>query len=153
MIQKSFPLAVVLALSAELAQAQEYVRPDCLGVVQPSASLKFDTPEHAIWYRRFWTGSCRNLPMMQCMPGNPNWNDVVGKLVKRGRPDQSATILSTACRMGQTIGHEWSRERAVRRISTDDLKTYMATLDEAPDVTTGLSRVELKVKTAMAGAR
>ena len=153
MIQKSVLFVVVFAMAASLVQAQEYVRPDCLGVVQPSAGLKFDTAEHATWYRRFWTGSCKSLPMMQCMPGNPNWNDVVAKLVKRGRPDQAAAITATACRMGQTIGQEWSRERDVRRISTADLKTYMATLDEAPDVTTGLSRVELKVKTAMAAAR
>lgn len=149
MIQKSFPLAVIIALAATVAQAQEYVRPDCLGVVQPSAGLKFDTPVHATWYRRFWTGSCKNLPMMQCMPGNPNWNDVVGKLVKRGRPDQAAAIISTACKMGQTIGQEWSRGKAVRRINTDDLKTYMATLDDAPDVTTGLSRVQLRIDTAL----
>jgi hypothetical protein len=150
---KPFLPAVALALCAVSAQAQEFVRPECAGVVQASTQLKFDSVEHANWYRRFWTGNCKSLPALQCMPGSPHWNDIVTKLVKKGRPDQASFITQAACRMGQTIGHEWSREKAIRRISTADLKTYLTTLDAAPDVPTGLSRVELRVKTAMAGAR
>ena len=151
MIARPTPLAFAVALVASAVSAQEYVRPDCLGVVQASAGLKFESVEHAHWYRRFWTGSCRNLPALRCMPGSPNWNDVVGELVKKARPDQTGQITATACRMGQAIGHEWSRAKPVRRIDTNDLKAFMTTLDQAPDVPTGLSRVDLRVKTALAG--
>jgi hypothetical protein len=153
MIARSFPLAVTLALTAMAVQAQEFVRPECLGVVHASAGLKFDSVEHANWYRRFWTGSCRNLPAMRCMPGSPNWNGVVTELLKKGRADQAPAITTAACRMGEIIGHEWSREKAIRKINTDDLKAFMATLDTAPDVATGLNRVEVRVKLALAGAR
>jgi hypothetical protein len=146
---KPFLAATVLSLCAASAQAQEFVRSECVGVVQVSARMTFDSAEHRNWYRRFWTGDCKSLPALRCMPGSPNWNDVITKLVKKGRADQAPAITTAACRMGETIGHEWAREKAVRRIDTADLKAFLVTLDTAPDVTTGLSRVELRVKTAL----
>jgi len=153
MIARSFPLAVVLSLMAMTAQAQEFVRAECLGVVQASARLPYDSAQQSLWYRRFWTGDCKGLPMMTCVPGNPNWNDMISKLVKKGAPAQGPSITTAACKMGEIIGHEWSREKAIRKINTNDLKAFMVTLDTAPDVTTGLQRVELRVKEAMAGAK
>lgn len=147
---KSFLPAVALSLVALSAQAQEFVRPDCLSVVRPSAGLTFENPEHRNWYRRFWTGDCRDLPKLRCMPGSPNWNDVVSKLVKKGQPAQAASVTASACRLGQTMGYEWARPKPVRRIDTDDLKSYLAALDSAPDVTTGLTRVDGRVKAALA---
>lgn len=150
MFAKPFFTALGLTMVAASAQAQEFVRPDCRAFVQPSASLAFDTPEHRNWYRRFWTGDCHSLPALRCMPGAPNWNDTVTKLVKKGRPDQAAAVTAHACRLGQAIGHEWARDKPVRRINTNDLRAYFAALDSAPDVTTGMARVDLRVKTALA---
>lgn len=150
MSAKSFPLALAVALAAASAQAQEFVRPDCRGLVQPSAGLAFETAEHRNWYRRFWTGDCHGLPALRCVPGSPNWNDTVARLVKKGRPDQAAAITAQACRLGQVIGHEWSRPKPVRRIDIHDLKTYFAAVDSAPDVAGGLARVEARVKAALA---
>jgi hypothetical protein len=149
MKSRSFLAATILMFAATAAQAQEFVRADCRGVVQASTQVKFDSPQHANWYRRFWTGSCKDLPKLQCMPGSPNWNDVITRLTKKGRVDQAPAITTAACRMGQLIGHEWAREKAVRRIDTADLKTFLATLDTSPDVPTGLQRVETRVKTAL----
>jgi hypothetical protein len=81
------PVFAVALLAAQAVQAQEFVRDDCRGVVAPSAAQKYDTPEHARWYKRFWTGDCDHL--MFCFPGSPNWNDIVGKLLVKGGPSQS----------------------------------------------------------------
>ena len=75
---------VVALVSATVARADEFVRADCRAVVAPSAGLRYDTPEHARWYKRFWTGACDHLPF--CFPGSPNWNEIVGKLLVQGGP-------------------------------------------------------------------
>ena len=68
--RKTALLAAMAFGLASAAQAQDYVRADCRGLVNP-ASLRFDTPEHVRWYKRFWTGDCDHLPL--CFPGSPNW--------------------------------------------------------------------------------
>jgi hypothetical protein len=142
--------SLAVTLAAASAQAQEFIRADCRNFVTPSASLAFDGAEHRKWYRRFWTGSCHNLPVLRCVPGSPNWNDTVAQLVSRGRADQAAAITAQACPLGQAIGHEWARDKAVRRIDTNDLRSYFADLDRAPDVVTGMTRVDRRVRAALA---
>jgi hypothetical protein len=71
------------------------------------------------WYKRFWTGDCDHLNM--CLPGAPNWNDIVGKLLVKGGPTERAVLLPKACRLGQLIGLEWSRDKKIRKIDTGDL--------------------------------
>jgi hypothetical protein len=115
-------LLMVLAFGlAGAAQAQDYVRADCRAQLDP-ASLRFDTPLHQRWYRRFWTGDCDHLPM--CFSGSPNWNDIVGKLLIRGGPAEQAALLPKACRLGQMIGLEWARDKKIRRIDTGDLHAF-----------------------------
>jgi hypothetical protein len=146
----SILVAFTLTLIAVSAQAQEFVRQDCARLAPPSASLSFDSPEHRLWYRRFWTGDCKDLPILACVPGNPNWNDVITQLLKKGRPDQGPAIRASACRLGEVVGHEWSRAKAVRRINTEDLRSYIAILQATSDVPTGLGRLETRMKTDMA---
>lgn len=131
-------LAVGLTGAAQ-AQAQDYVRPDCRGLLSASA-VRFDTPEHVRWYKRFWTGECDHLPM--CLPGSPNWNDIVGKLLTRGGPGEQAVLLPKACRLGQTIGLEWSRNKKIRRIDTADLRVFKAQLEASGDALRGVDQVE-----------
>jgi hypothetical protein len=130
---------VLLGLSASAAQAQEFVNAVCRSDVS-LAGVRFDTPEHSRWYKRFWTGDCDHLAF--CIPGSPNWNDVVDKLLVRGGPTERPTLLPKACRLGQMIGLEWSRDRSVRRISTADLRKLDAMLEASGDALRGVERVE-----------
>jgi len=143
-------MALLAALAfglAGAAQAQDYVRADCRGVLGPAAQ-RFETPEHVRWYRRFWTGECDHLPM--CFPGSPNWNDIVGKLVTRGGPAEQAALLPKACRLGQTIGLEWSRNKKIRRIDTGDLRVFKGQLEASGDALRGVEQVEDSVRIKLA---
>jgi hypothetical protein len=140
-------LAFSLSGAAQAAQAQDYVRVDCRGQVTP-ATLRFDTPEQVRWYKRFWTGDCDHLPF--CFPGSPNWNDIVGKLVARGGPAEQAVLLPKACRLGQLIGLEWSRDKAVRRIDTGDLRTFKGILEKSGDALRGVEQVEASARAKLA---
>jgi hypothetical protein len=143
-------MALLAALAFGLsgaAQAQDYVRPDCRGLVN-STALRFDTPEHVRWYKRFWTGECDHLPM--CFSGSPNWNDIVGKLLTKGGPSEQAALLPKACRLGQTIGLEWSRNKKIRRIDTGDLRVFKAQLELSGDALRGVEEVETLARAKLA---
>jgi hypothetical protein len=137
---------LVFGLSG-VAQAQDYVRADCRGLVNP-ATLRFDTPEQVRWYKRFWTGDCDHLPF--CFPGSPNWNDIVGKLMVRGGPSEQAALLPKACRLGQLIGLEWSRDKKVRHIDTGDLRAFKGILEKSGDALRGVEQVEASARAKLA---
>jgi hypothetical protein len=122
------------------AQAQSFVRPDCQGFVSVTAS-RFDTVVHGLWYRRYWTGSC-DPQIPRCIPGSPNWNDMVGKLVARSASAHRPAALAKACRLGQLIGTEWSRSKLIRKIDLGDLRAFNHTLDQTDDVLKGIDQVE-----------
>jgi hypothetical protein len=139
------PVFALTLLAANVAQADEFVRDDCRSVVAPSAALKYDTPEHARWYKRFWTGDCDHLPF--CFPGSPNWNDIVGKLLVKGGPREQPTLLPKACRLGQLIGLEWSRDKKIKHITTGDLREFDTMLEASGDALRGVDQVEAKART------
>lgn len=128
-------------------QAQDYVRADCRGQLDTS-TLRFDTSLHQRWYRRFWTGDCDHLPL--CIPGSPNWNSIVGKLLVRGGPAEQAALLPKACRLGQMIGLEWARDKKVRRIDTRDLHAFKGQLEASGDALRGVEQVEASARAKMA---
>lgn len=138
-------VVAVTLLAAGQVRADDFVRADCRGVVQPSSALRFDTAEHARWYKRFWTGSCEDLQF--CFAGSPNWNDIVGKLLTRGGPAERASLLPKACRLGQLIGLDWSREKNLKHIRTADLKVFNTMLEAAGDPLRGVEQVETKART------
>ncbi|WP_240633817.1 hypothetical protein [Caulobacter flavus] len=141
--------ALLLAgLLAGSASAQEFVRGDCLNVVQPTRGLRFEDETHARWYKRFWTGNCQDLNL--CFPGSPNWNDIVSKLLVKGGPAEKPALLPKACRLGQLIGMEWARDRRIKRISTQDLKRFSNILDDAGDPLKGVEAVEVKARALLA---
>jgi hypothetical protein len=134
--------AAVLGLCGA-AEAQDFIRPDCRNQLNPPDG-PFDTALHARWYKRFWTGDCDKLPM--CLAGSPNWNDIVGDLLVRGGPTVRAALLPKACRLGQTIGLEWSRDKKIRRIDTGDLRVFKKQLDASGAPLRGVTRVETVVQ-------
>lgn len=145
MVRLASTIIALGLLTVSTAQAQEFVRSDCRGVVAPSTALRFDTDLHARWYRRFWSGYCDRLPL--CLPGAPNWNEVVGKLTLRASGREQATMLPKACRLGQLIGLEWARDKKVRRITTRDLRLFDMMLEGSDDALRGVEAVEIKART------
>lgn len=140
-------LLIAATVQVSAAEAQSYVRPDCQSLVGASPP-RYDTAEHARWYQRFWTGYCDHLAF--CIPGAPNWNEIVGKLLIKGGPSERTAILPKACRLGQLMGLEWSREKSIRKIDTHDLRAFNAALESSNDTLRGLDKVEQAVRAKLA---
>jgi hypothetical protein len=136
-----FLALLCLAAAAGQARAQDYVRPPCPGDATP----RFEDHLQSLWYRRFWTGECRDISGLRCRSGRPYWNDVVRTLTARAPEAQRADVAARACLLGRRIGFEWTRPSAKRRIDTHDLRALNAILDGSPDVATGLAAVEARV--------
>jgi hypothetical protein len=134
-----------LALAGGSAAAQAYVKPPCAAGSPPA----FEDQLQSVWYRRFWTGDCAGLSALRCRGGSPYWNQVVGALTARAPAAQRAQVAARACRLGRQIGFEWTRPSAERRIDTHDLQAFNATLQTAPDVMTGLTAVETRVRSKL----
>ncbi|MET3664566.1 hypothetical protein [Caulobacter sp. 1776] len=140
-------MASVLAaalLVAHAVEAEEFVRDDCRSFVAPSHGLNYDTPVHARWYKRFWTGTCDHLPF--CFSGSPNWNDIVAKLMAKGGSREQPALLPKACRLGQLIGLEWSRDKKIRHITTGDLRVFNNMLEASGDPLRGVDQVDAKAR-------
>ncbi|WP_269716581.1 hypothetical protein [Caulobacter sp. NIBR2454] len=152
-MSKFWVAGLAVLLSAGAAKADEFVRPDCRSLVSASDRLSYERAEHPVWYRRFWTGECGGLPLYRCKPGSPNWNDVASQMMSRAAPAARNAVRLKACRLGQTIGHEWSRDKPIRRIDTADLKAMLKLLNETPDVSAGLDRVDARVRELMGRPR
>ncbi len=133
--------ACLCLAAAGPATSQDYVQAPC-----PSgATPKFEDHLQSLWYRRFWTGDCRDLPVLGCRSGRPYWNEVVRSLMVRAPAARRHAVSERACKLGRQIGFEWTRPRAERRISTPDLKALNTLLEKAPDVEAGLTAVEARV--------
>jgi hypothetical protein len=140
--------AMVLLGTAQAAWAGEFVRADCRPLVRATDVIRFDTDEHLRWYKRFWTGTCDQLPF--CFSGSPNWNDIVGKLLAKGGAAEQPALLPKACGLGQLIGLEWAKDKGVQRISTKDLKVFNRMLEAAGDPLKGVEAVDARARAMVA---
>lgn len=130
------------------AQAQSFVRADCQGHLALAAP-RYDTAVHELWYKRFWTGGC-DAKIPRCIPGQPNWNNMVTTLLNRAPAAQRPVVLTKACRVGQLIGLEWSRGKTIRKIDLNDLRRFNHQLQNAGDSLRGLDRVEQAARAKLA---
>ena len=131
------------------AQAQSFVRGDCQGHLAQVAP-RYDTDNHALWYKRFWTGGCDpHIP--RCIPGQPNWNNMVTTLLNRSPATRRPAVLAKACRVGELIGIEWSRSKTIRKIDLDDLRRFNRELESSGDTLQGLDRLEASARAKLAG--
>jgi hypothetical protein len=135
-------LASLCAAGAAPALGQDYVRPPC----EASTAPRFEDHLQSLWYRRFWTGECKDLPVFGCRSGRPYWNEVVQTIVARAPADKRSDAVARVCRLGSRVGFEWTRPKRERRIDTNDLQSLYAKLNRAPDVMAGLGAVEASVK-------
>jgi hypothetical protein len=135
-------MALGVAMAASSATGQNYVGQPC----EAGPSPTFEDHLQSLWYRRFWTGQCNDLPSFGCRQGKPYWNDVVRTLSARAPAAMRVEVATRACRLGRQIGFEWTRPRAERRIDTHDLGVFNTTLEQAHDVMAGLTAVEASVR-------
>ena len=131
------------------AQAQSFVRGDCQGHLALVAP-RYDTANHTLWYKRFWTGGC-DPRIPRCIPGQPNWNNMVSTLLNRSAAAQRPAVLAKACRGGELIGVEWSRSKTIRKIDLGDLRAFNRELESASDPLQGLDRLEASARAKLAG--
>jgi hypothetical protein len=142
-------LLISSLLFAAGAQAQSFVRPDCQGRLAP-VPPRYDTPNHELWYRRFWTGSCDSR-IPRCIPGHPDWNHMISTLLLRSPAAQRPAVLAKACRVGELIGLEWSRSKTIRKIDLGDLRRFNHQLESSSDTLDGLEHVEQAARAKLAG--
>ncbi|WP_291876519.1 hypothetical protein [Caulobacter sp.] len=125
------------------------MRGDCQGHLAP-APPRYDTANHALWYKRFWTGGC-DPQIPRCIPGQPNWNNMVTTLLNRSPAAQRPAVLAKACRVGELIGVEWSRSKTIRKIDLGDLRAFNRELESSSDTLQGLDRLEASARAKLAG--
>jgi hypothetical protein len=101
---------------------------------------RYDTPEHERWYRRFWTG-LRPPVVLHFRRAELERRWSASCWSRAARP--SGVLLPKACRLGQLIGLEWSREKSIRKIDTADLRAFNTTLEASSDTLKGLDKIEL----------
>lgn len=138
-------LASVLALTAP-TRAQE--SPLCAAFLPATAQLKFEDEKHRKFYRRFWTGDCTGLSILDgafCLSGDPNWNKGLTEVVKKHALPEGGDMVARLCRLGRSIGHEWARENHIRSICTNDLEAWMPELGRAADLAAYLPTLEKRV--------
>ena len=144
--RRTFGVALIVGgwlwAGAGVAQAQDYVRPPCSATAAP----RFEDHLQSLWYRRFWTGDCKDLPAVGCRSGQPFWNQIVQTITARAPMAKRADVSIRVCKLGRRIGFEWTRPKAERRIDTGELQKLNRTLQQAPDVTAGLTAVEASVR-------
>ncbi len=109
----------------------------------------FDDEEHALWYDRFWTGSCSGLWFSGCWPGD-SWPDLVNGLAAKHGQEEAKDLVPRFCALGRAMGHEWARDNAVRSISTDDLEAWYQDLRSVQDLEAALLRYETLIESRLA---
>lgn len=149
---RSSPAGALLIIASLLgpagAHAQTFVRGDCQSHLA-LAPVRYDTANHELWYKRFWTGGC-DAKIPRCIPGQPNWNHMVTTLLNRSPTAQRPEVLAKACRVGELIGVEWSRSKTIRKIDLNDLRRFNRELESAGDTLHGLDRLEKSARAKLA---
>ena len=140
-------MAGLVVMTALPAASQSYIRAPCATGPIP----KFEDHLQSLWYRRFWTGDCKDLPTFGCRSGRPYWNDVVQMVIARASSAKRSDVSRRICRLGDRIGFEWTRPKGERRIDTNDLQSLDGVLKNSPDMLTGLESVELRVRDKLGG--
>jgi hypothetical protein len=117
----------------------------CPTEIDPFADMEFDDNLHRAWYRRFWTGDCRDVKDesfwegVKCKGGkrgstNPReqyWYDTVDRCLQKLAPAERGPVRFRLWELGRLVGHEWARTNDIRKIDSKDIKDWGKTLIEA----------------------
>jgi hypothetical protein len=114
----------------------------CPTEIDPFADLEFDDKMHRAWYKRFWTGDCRDVKRagfwegLKCRGGERGstdprkqfWYDTVDQCVQKVATEDQGSLRLTLWELGRLVGHEWARDNDIRKIDSDDIKQWGETL-------------------------
>ena len=146
-----FGLAAVIlfaALQSALAGPCNCQR-DCKTRERPNAGLSYEDEKHRLWYEvRFWTGKCEGEIWLTCWSG-PSWYDVMDKILASGAPKDRPQMCERLFALGVRIGHEWSRDNAIRSIHTDDLDRWKMQLLDSDDPIRAIGELEMLVESRL----
>jgi len=117
----------------------------------PYAGLTFDNERHKAWYTRFWTGSCRDVPDLFCLPGDPSWYASVDQMVKLVPAADQDHVQNRLLILGRAVGFEWARDRSIHKISIGDLENWGKQLETSTDIETTIAQIEQDVCTRLKG--
>jgi len=113
--------------------------------------IAFDDAKHRGWYVRFWTGSCKELKVI-CLSGAPYWSEIMQRLLANVPADRQERLRTRLVLLGQSIGYEWAKENAIRRIDNGHIKSWSADLKRnAHDPEPAVSRIEQQSRALLGG--
>lgn len=113
--------------------------------------IAFDDAKHRGWYVRFWTGSCKELKAI-CMSGAPYWGEIMQRLLANVPAERQERLRTRLVLLGQSIGYEWAKENAVRRINNEHIKTWSADLKQSQhDPEQAVARIEQQSRALLGG--
>ncbi len=113
--------------------------------------IAFDDAKHRGWYVRFWTGSCKDLKVV-CMSGAPYWGEIVQRLLAGVPAERKEQLRTRLILLGQSIGYEWAKENAVRRINNEHIKSWSADLKQnRHDPEVAVARIEQQSRALLGG--
>jgi hypothetical protein len=116
----------------------------CTNIISSESQLTFENKEHRLWYRTFWDGKCQGFSLFKCFSGN-SWNKAIVDIESSYKGNNNQFLRSELCKLGHTVGYEWSRDNNVRCISTNDLKNYRKILKSESDIFDRLNLVKNQV--------
>lgn len=123
----------------------------CPTEFDPFIDLTFDHNPHQLWYNRYWTGSCQNVPGF-CLPGDPNWFGTVDEVLATVDipAEDTGRLRNKLWALGRMVGHEWSSDASHSTIATGDLRGWgriMSNMDVTnPDAAIDTVAFEANVK-------
>lgn len=139
-------LCAAIALISAFAAAPAFAQAPRQCASSAPANPSFDNSQHRLWYNRFWTGNCAP-GLLFCSPGEPNWSSTAARLLTQTPAARRAELTRRMCVLGHTIGHEWARDNAIRRIDSTALTSFYYTLDSgAGDAFARLDTVERQAR-------
>jgi hypothetical protein len=113
--------------------------------------IAFDDAKHRGWYVRFWTGSCKELKVI-CVSGAPYWGEIMQRLLAGVPAERQERLRTRLVLLGQSIGYEWAKENAVRRINNGHIKSWSSDLKQnQQDPEPAVARIEQQTRALLGG--
>lgn len=118
----------------------------CPTELDPYIDHEYDHDAHRLWYRRYWTGNCEDVPGF-CLPGDPSWFNVVDELEQTVPEAERGVLRNRLWAFGRTVGHEWASDPDLndKQIVTRDLRRWGNQLENAEDLLATITEIEEEV--------
>ncbi len=116
----------------------------CPDTFDPYVNLTYNHEPHELWYRRFWTGSCENVPGF-CLRGDPAWLDVTDEIAAQFPADEQGRVRNRLWAMGRAVGYDWSSDEDINTdkvVTTRQFQRWGNALESSEDITATLTEIE-----------